>query len=114
MNIIKQYRNGTTHLDNPSRNEQIQSVQILTDEYQIHINPSGITVLYKYIQVQTNNFQIGRWKYTRNALERYKGGEKKRIEHMYSVLNELLTEHSINCVAVNDWDVIQVLNSHVE
>lgn len=122
MNIYKHYSDGTTHIDSdgeyhgyyPSRNEVILSVHIATDDYHIQIYPEGISVLYKYIKVQPTYYTIGKWRYHIDALHGSTFSEKKRVLHMYDVLTELLTEHSVNGERLRDWGVIRVLESHIE
>lgn len=120
MEIFKHYKHGTSYIDcsgeshgySPSRNELILSVLINIDEYSIHINPYGISVRYKYIHVYQSHFKIGRWRYHAAAL-RSSFYEKKRVLHMYDVLNELLNELRIGGEVINDWAVIKVIESHV-
>lgn len=122
MEIFKHYKHGTSHIDStgeyhgyyPSRNETILSVHILIDDYQIHIYPNGISVLYKYIRVNPEYFTIGRWRYPVNALHASTFNEKKRVLHMYNMLHEMLLEQRISGVPINDWSVIKVIQSHAD
>ncbi len=122
MEIFKHYKNGTTHINidgeytgyEPYRNEVILSIHIIVDEFNIHIYPEGISVRWKYITVQPDYYRIGRWRYLQNALERSSFNEKKRVLHMYGILQEMLLEQRIGGVAINDWGTIKVIQSHTE
>lgn len=122
MNIFKHYSNGTSHIDSdgeyhgysPSRNEVILSVHIQIDDYHVHIYPDGISVQYKYIRVQPTYYTIGRWRYHVDALNGSRFNEKKRVLHMYDLLQEMLLEQRIGGIAINDWSVIKVIQSHAE
>lgn len=122
MEIFKHYKHGTSHIDStgeyhgyyPSRNEVILSVHILVDDYHIHIYPDGISVTWKYIRVQPTYYSIGRWRYHVDALHGSTFNERKRVLHMYDILQEMLLEQRIGGVAINDWSTIKVIQSHAE
>lgn len=122
MEIFKHYKHGTSRIDStggydgyyPARNEVILSVHILIDDYQIHICPNGISVLYKYIRVNPEYFTIGRWRYPVNALHGSAFNEKKRVLHMYNMLHEMLLEQRIGGLPINGWSVIKVIQSHAD
>ncbi len=122
MDIYKHYSNGITHITDsgqysgyePSRTEVILSIVISTDLYTIRINPHAITLSHKYLRIGLTHFRVGRWQYPIEALQGYRGNERKRLEHMHSTLIELLTEHSINSQSIKDWGVVRVLESHAD
>ncbi|EMN5860193.1 hypothetical protein RJ495_000722 [Pluralibacter gergoviae] len=117
MEIYKHYRNGTSaaHLPDsyqPGRNETILSIHIVVPEYDIHIFPDAITIKHKYLSLNHKYFRVGKWKYCTDALQTFTGSERNRLMEMYQLLNELVTERSINSESIDDWSVVKVLQSH--
>ncbi|ROP61598.1 hypothetical protein EDF81_0069 [Enterobacter sp. BIGb0383] len=122
MNIFKHYRNGTTHITSSgstgyepeSRNETILAINIQHGEYHVHVYPDGIIISYKYIRIKYGQyFKIGKHKYLISDLERFTGSERKHLLYLNDLLHELLTEHSMGGVAVNDYRTVSVLDTHI-
>jgi hypothetical protein len=47
-----------------------------------------------------------------DSLQSYTGYERKRVVHMYDVLNELLTECRIGGVMIDDWTTSRIIATH--
>ena len=120
MEIFKHYRKGTTYINSngdtsgyePSRKDEVLFIHIRTDEYNIKVFPDAITIQYKYIRIHPTHFTIGKWQYSLDSLQSYTGYERKRVLHMYDVLNELLTECRIGGVLIDDWTTSRVIATH--
>lgn len=121
MKAFIHFKDGTQVIDGreysgyePCRSDRVLSIHIPVSNYDIHIFPTGITIKHKYLALTQKTFRIGRWSYSIDALETFKGQEKNRLMAMNDLLLELLHSHSICGEAIQDHRILSVLATHRE
>lgn len=121
MDIYKHFKDGTLHITpdgnhqgyEPSRTESFQSITIKYDEYTIDIDRNGISIRYKYIHIRHGKYlTVGRWRYPLSAM--VSRPEHIHLINMNALLEELIQQHSLDSVPINDWRISTVLNQYVE
>lgn len=121
MELFKHYKDGTTYIDSddsyhgylPSRGDKLLSIHIKHDGFDVYVYPDALAIHHKYISmVYERSFKIGKWVYPLAALTQYKANERRMLVHMDSLLRELVNQHSLDGVRVQDYHTITVLNMH--
>lgn len=121
MDIYKHFKDGTLHITpdgnhqgyEPSRTESFQSITIKHQAYTIYIDPNGISIRHKYIHIRHGKyFTVGRWRYPLTAMA--SRPEHKHLTNMIALLEELIQQHLLDSVPINDWQISTVLNQYVE
>lgn len=120
MNIYRHYRNGTTHITpdgeyrgyTPNRTDTLLHVSIHTDGYRIDIHPDALIIAYKNVyMVKDHSYTVGRWTYPIETLDSYKYTERRRLNEMAELLNEIVNESSILSVPICDYHTIEYIRT---
>lgn len=120
MNIFRHYRNGTTHITpdgenrgyTPNRTDTLLHVSIHTDGYRIDIHPDALIIAYRNVyMVKDHSYTVGRWTYPIETLDSYKYTERRRLNEMAEVLNEIVNESPILSVPICDYHTIKYIRA---
>lgn len=121
MEIFKHYSKGTVIIDSegnytgyyPDRNETLLNVHIKHNTFNIYIYSDAIAIYHKNLSmVYEHSFRVGRWQYCIDALQQYKKNERNMLLHMDATLRELVYQHSVEGIPINDYYSIQLINTH--
>lgn len=122
MEIFKHHSKGTVIIDSAGnyngyytdRSEKLLSIHIKTNTLlNIYIYSDAIAIYHKNLSMAyEHSFRVGRWQYCIEALQEYKHNERNMLLHMDATLRELVYQHSVEGIPINDYYSIQLISTH--